>query len=1044
MATSSHLDEPPTMSPPSIDPTSVDPSSINQRSVDPVSIPSASIDSPSLGSSTSTSSQDELSAKNGDDHKFYVQIQACDTQETVNKVPGAQAIKRSHDDISSDSEQFDIVKYVDVLRNKIRQLCKAIGLGDPQDIEVMEDGQKSTVVGFAIQKERHRYTLRIPCLEGKDSTSNAQEIKNQVAVLLHLAPLLPVASIVAYDSSPNNVIGRPYLIQERLSGQNANEVYDKLSIEERIQVVKAVADVVLKMKDIEFPGAGRLAASGNMAEKALNPTSVPIAIAPFHCGGLSTNEVLPEQRQPVSVLSLITTALDLRADHHGKETNSFYLKMFSDVRKIAEKMDFNGFFDAKDQKCMLCYSEFDRGNVLLDKQDGKWVVSGISGWDKAMSLPQTLAATPPSWLWVNFEDHQNHGWRGMKLDDVPNQFGEDDLMMKLYYDEIIEDKNGFSCPEETYGRGKWIRHIVHFALWPFSSRTKEDYIDFLDKWTTYSKLQNLAECGNADDGDRARTARTRDQKNQEQSHDQDQMTWGGYYEPFTAYRFRVLELCKVLGLGEPDEIEVVGYGSSHQVAGINFSSGTRWVLRTPIRLRYSEPIKRENGKYKIATGNDAQDTKDQVAAILFAAQHLPVPTIIAYDSSENNPLRNRYVIQQRIAGQPARTIYSDKLSISERLQIAECMAEITKKFRTVEFPLPGRLVADKAMPDSAFNPSGQYIKVESFVEDEEFLQRHPEPTGLEPFLCYLMKYRASKRPKFSFDALQNQVVKYSPKSTDPDFIHDIVRNSHFKNLHKVLKQMGDAGYFTNASRGKCVLWHWDLSSENVLIQKSDDGNWKVSGIIDFDDCVSVPKIIASTPPSWLWINEALHGYYVWQGYKLDYNPWGVQGEDLAVKLYYDHLAKDSPHYDDDTYGKGKWIRRLAEFALTDRFHSNEDYEDYELILKEWDDLCRKNSWGAFSQSRPDDFETDWSDVYASPPFQWSDESCSETSEDEDSEDENDVENTESADQSRRDSFKDGDGGGQHVKDQVAQEVSREAARNGVEETASEDSHTAQH
>jgi hypothetical protein len=510
----------------------------------------------------------------------------------------------------------------------------------------------------------------------------------------------------------------------------------------------------------------------------------------------------------VSVLSLITTALDLRAERRGKETDSFYPEMFSDVRKIAEKMDFNGFFDVKDQKCMLCHSEFDRGNVLLDKQDGKWVVSGILGWDKAMSLPQTLAATPPSWLWVNFEDYTNHGWRGMKLDDVPTEFGEDDLMMKLYYDESVEEKNGFSYPEETYGRGKWIRHVAHFALWPFSSSTKEDYIDFLDKWTAYSKLQNLAECGNADDGDRARISRTREQMNQEQSDNQYQMTWGGYYEPFTAYRFRVLELCKVLGLGAPDEIEVVGYGSSHQVAGLNFASGIRWVLRTPVRLRYPEPVKGENGKYKITIGNDAQDTKDQVAGVMFAAQYFPVPSVIAYDSSENNPLRSRYVIQERVAGQLAKTIYDGKLSLSERLQIAECMAAIAKKFKTITFSQPGRIVADDSMPETALNPSTQTVKVEPFqlwrVKEPKFLPDEEEPGNMEYLLRYLLKFREST---------------YAGHWDDP------YKNQLYQNLHKIVRQMGDAGYFDDVKRGKCVLWHWDLSAENVLIQKSDDGKW---------------------------------------------------------------------------------------------------------------------------------------------------------------------------------------------------------------------------
>lgn len=447
------------------------------------------------------------------------------------------------------------------------------------------------------------------------------------------------------------------------------------------------------------------------------------------------------------------------------------------------------------------------------------------------------------------------------------------------------------------------------------------------------------------------------------------MTWSRYYEPFTAYRFRVLELCKVLGLGAPDEIEVVGYGSSHQIAGLNFASGIRWVLRTPVRLRYPEPVKGENGKYKITIGNDAQDTKDQVAGVMFAAQYFPVPSVIAYDSSENNPLRSRYIIQERVAGQLAKTIYDGKLSLSERLQIAECMAAIAKKFKTITFSQPGRIVADDSMPETALNPSTQTVKVEPFqlwrVKEPKFLPDKEKPGNMEYLLRYLLKFREST---------------YAGHWDDP------YKNQLYQNLHKIVRQMGDAGYFDDVKRGKCVLWHWDLSAENVLIQKSDDGKWAVSGIIDWDEILSVPQVWASTPNSWLWIDER-RGSYSWLGYKLDYNPWELAGEDLAVKLYYDYFAANNPHYQDDTYGKGKLIRRLAYFAVQDEFRQFPDEDDYKDLLKKWDDLCRKNKWGASACERDPAFKVEWSMTEPKPSEEWSDESSSGQSDDEESDDE---------------------------------------------------------
>ncbi len=49
-----------------------------------------------------------------------------------------------------------------------------------------------------------------------------------------------------------------------------------------------------------------------------------------------------------------------------------------------------------------------------------------------------------------------------------------------------------------------------------------------------------------------------------------------------------------------------------------------------------------------------------------------------------------------------------------------------------------------------------------------------------------------------------------------------------------------------------VLWHWNFSSRNVLVDRRPDTNWEITAVLDWDGALCVPRMLTREPPVLLW------------------------------------------------------------------------------------------------------------------------------------------------------------------------------------------------
>ena len=154
-------------------------------------------------------------------------------------------------------------------------------------------------------------------------------------------------------------------------------------------------------------------------------------------------------------------------------------------------------------------------------------------------------------------------------------------------------------------------------------------------------------------------------------------------------------------------------------------------------------------------------------------------------------------------------------------------------------------------------------------------------------------------------------------------------------LRQIVVEMGEMGWLDDTSS---VLWHWDFAARNIMVKQTGGGEgekvWKITGIIDWEGALSVPRVLARKPPSWLWhIGDEPPG---WTGDMDMVVQRPLIREERLIKTHFEEADEIylGVGYCEDACGRGLWARRLARFALHG-FGYSQDWDRYKIFVHEW-------------------------------------------------------------------------------------------------------------
>lgn len=418
------------------------------------------------------------------------------------------------------------------------------------------------------------------------------------------------------------------------------------------------------------------------------------------------------------------------------------------------------------------------------------------------------------------------------------------------------------------------------------------------------------------------------------------------HEPFDTFREKVRALAPDIGVKSIDDIVRLPGGSFNRViaAALHYhdpaTAAAKVVLRIP---RFAEDQDSPNEAIRTQT------------AILETLRHLGIqtPHVLAYDCTSDNAIGMPFSLQTRLEGQGLDLVMSE-LSIAERLSLASELVRILVPIENVKFENSGRVCSSPA------------VSARRTVEaaDDATLT---ENLLLQAFGVGIGRSR-SKTSAASTSSLQEllstQLDAWSQHElSNPrrSFVADM-----FKRLKEIYTEMEEFGFLQERpSLNSNVLYHWDLEPRNIMVERSVDvcssntsasHRLKATGVLDWDDVLVVPSVLARKPPVWLWDfsdDESLPSSILAK-YDGDvdllppelYNEVGnrLSEEDFQVKqsfetaiinqLYGELGSAGRKAYLDDAYGRGRWLRRLWRFAL-DGFSDSQHIDRFKNFDKDW-------------------------------------------------------------------------------------------------------------
>ena len=354
-----------------------------------------------------------------------------------------------------------------------------------------------------------------------------------------------------------------------------------------------------------------------------------------------------------------------------------------------------------------------------------------------------------------------------------------------------------------------------------------------------------------------------------------------------------------------------------------------------------------------------QSILNQVAVAQFlASRNFSVPALLAFDSTMDNNLRLPYTFWRYSAGIPLDQCYTS-MSVAQKLSIADSLVKFLARMERLQFSQIGVLQTAK-QPERTVDPECRQRTVFRAKQDGEDL-KGTALSGIWP----------GRIP--DVDVYNFIVDNIEIENSDPCL--EIFLQESFKEMWwrdkcdearyacwDVLLDMFDemqARKFFDAAKvyDGTILYHWDLEPRNILVKPRRDPNhhgqqWVIDKVIDWGNVQVLPHLPTRTPPAWLWDPSQRHGRS--RGMSDDYDSPPLSRyervskdfteDQTQVKEYFErryvkamaaiHRGYNFQRYRDEAYGRGRWLRRLAWFAINGVVWK-EDVERVEQLRTEW-------------------------------------------------------------------------------------------------------------
>ncbi|KAH8707087.1 hypothetical protein GQ44DRAFT_731966 [Phaeosphaeriaceae sp. PMI808] len=230
------------------------------------------------------------------------------------------------------------------------------------------------------------YVLRIP--RGDEAVEIKDDITTLMVISLYVP--LPTPKIEMFDLTSKNIFERPFMIQNRMPGENLCQLWKTLNMAQKQSVAKQVTQLPSKIASVHGP-LGYLA-----LEDLSNPTPGPILAHKFPVYCIAGDQYIKTSTQ-LSSLDHLLEQID-RIREFERERGNCYEQTWKGFEKILRALEGRGFLTGP---CVLVHGDLKDYNLLASVVSPTEVkITAVIDWDTAMFAPAFMAYRAPFWLWT--------------------------------------------------------------------------------------------------------------------------------------------------------------------------------------------------------------------------------------------------------------------------------------------------------------------------------------------------------------------------------------------------------------------------------------------------------------------------------------------------------------------------------------------------------------------------------------------------------------------------------------------------------------------
>ncbi|KAF7508416.1 hypothetical protein GJ744_009269 [Endocarpon pusillum] len=430
-------------------------------------------------------------------------------------------------------------------------------------------------------------------------------------------------------------------------------------------------------------------------------------------------------------------------------------------------------------------------------------------------------------------------------------------------------------------------------------------------------------------------------------------TYEWSHEPFLSFQHKIVELAGQMGASKISDVMRLTGGSSNRVISATVCCGDesapqiRGVFRIPRFTIWQDDEKAATEPYELD-----RRIYEQVAMSSFLAAHgVPAPRILAFDATSANAINSPYTFQELASGTRLDELYPS-MALEEKLSIVDGVVDVLASLESIKFSEAGRIDYVKQPPNSqsmlpckagfldyvsSGNPTAGF-EISGFGTGGDPGEPR-DPTRTTRFLLDMLKEQ--------LDAWITYEIEKAPGP--PEFTTDM-----FRRLQSVVQEMETLGFFESsvAQHGgepepQNILYHFDLEARNILVAP-----------IPGSGQTGLATDLGSKTACRLWKYSELYGetdnsmtcVYDGDVDLLSADRYGegsgrLSEDDCRIKSHFEEsfVRKlstqksniDMAVYQDEAYGRGPWLRRLARFAI-DGFSDSADVKRFDRFVEEWD------------------------------------------------------------------------------------------------------------